>query len=43
MKTAFISTILSALARMAMVQSPDTGHAFTSFVCHVMANVEESK
>lgn len=43
MKTAFVSTILSALARIAMVLSPDTAHAFTSFAGHVMTGVEESK
>lgn len=43
MKSAILSTVLSALARLVMVLSADTAHAYSSYAGHVMADQEVSK
>lgn len=43
MKTAILSTVLSALARFVMVLSSGTAHAFASFAGHVMTDEEVGK
>lgn len=43
MKSAILSTVLTALARFAMVLSADTAHAFNSYAGYVMADVEVGK
>ncbi|WP_256227746.1 hypothetical protein [Pseudomonas sp. G5(2012)] len=43
MKFAILSTVLSAFARLAMVLSADTAHAYNSYAGYVMADVEVGK
>ena len=43
MKSAILSTVLTALARLLMVLSADTAHAYNSYAGHLMADTEVSK